>query len=115
MFNTINHIRLDGNIGREPKIVETEKSNFVELSVATKRPVLSEDIDKVKFITEWHKVMIFDEEAIEFFKPLDITKGSKVRVEGTLSYRNRAIKDADGEVITTVKEAFVVAYRVFPV
>lgn len=115
MLNTINHIRLDGNVGREPKIIETEKSTFVELSVATKRPVAGEDTDKVKFITEWHKVMIFDEEDIQFFKGFDITKGSKVRVEGTLSYRNRPIKDADGEVITTVKEAFVVAYRVLPV
>ena len=80
----------------------------MKFSIATEKPIINET-GKVKLIPEWHNIMIFDKAVLEMAKACALTKGSKVRVDGELSYRKRAIKDTNGDVITTVKDAFIVA------
>lgn len=114
MLNTVNQIRLEGNLGNNPKLIETDKTTFIELSVATDKPIAVKEDGTLKTITEWHKVLIFDAEMIEQIEKFGLKKGSKVRVDGALDYRKRQIKDTNGEVVATVKEASVIAGRVLP-
>ena len=114
MLNTVNQIRLEGNLGNNPKIIETDKTKFMELSVATDKPIGVTEAGNLKTITEWHKVLIFDTEVIGKVEKFDLGKGSKVRIDGALDYRKRQIKDANGELVATVKEASVIAGRVLP-
>lgn len=114
MLNTVNQIRLDGNLGNDPKLIKTDTTTFLELSVATDKPIAVNDNGTLKTITEWHRVLIFDTAVIEKVGKFSLTKGSKVRVDGALDYRKRQIKDANGDVLATVKEASVIAARVLP-
>ena len=114
MLNTVNQIRLEGNLGNAPKLIETDKTKFMELSVATDKPIGVSEEGNLKTITEWHKVLIFNTAVIEQVEKFGLNKGSKVRVDGALDYRKRQIKDANGELIATVKEASVIAGRVLP-
>lgn len=114
MLNTVNQVRLEGNLGNNPKLIETDKTTFMELSFATDKPIAANEDGSLKTITEWHKVLIFNAEIIEWVEKFGLKKGSKVRVDGALDYRKRQIKDATGEVVATVKEASVIAGGVLP-
>ena len=114
MLNTVNQVILHGNLGNDPKLIETDKTTFMELSVATDKPISVNDDGKLKTITEWHKVLVFNTAVIEKIKGFGLSKGSKVRVDGSLEYRTREIRDSQGEVIAKVKEASVIAGRVLP-
>lgn len=114
MLNTVNQIRLEGNLGNNPKLIETDKTRFMELSVATDKPIAVKEDGTLKTITEWHKVLIFDAAVLEKVQKFGLKKGSKVRIDSALDYHKRQIKDANGEVVTTVKEASVIAGRVLP-
>lgn len=103
MTKTINQIQLRGFIGNISEQITTDKSSFYTMSISTKRGKT----------TDWHKVIIFDGDDVVHagnFKP---GVGDYVRIEGELSYRNREIKDAGGNVITTVKEVSVIASTIF--
>lgn len=114
MLNTVNQVTLHGNLGNDPKLIETDKTRFMELSVATDKPIAANEDGTIKTITEWHKVLVFDAEVIKKIEGFGLSKGAKVRVDGALDYRKREIKDSQGEVIAKVKEASVIAGRVLP-
>lgn len=101
MSKTINNVILYGYIGKMSEKITTDKSNFHSFSISTRRGK----------ITDWHNVVVFEgqtEIEVEYSKP---NVGDYVRVQGQLTYRNREIKDANGNVITTVKEASIIAFN----
>ena len=63
--------------------------------------------------TDWHKVIIFDSNDVKVASGFELGVGDFVRIDGQLSYRDRPIKDANGNLVTTVKEASVIASIVF--
>lgn len=99
MTNTSNYVQLYGYLGNDPEEVTTEKSNFITFSLGTSKGRS----------TDWHKVIVFDGQAKKLYDNFKPKKGDQVRVDGTISYRKREIKDAQGNVITTVKEASIIA------
>lgn len=103
MTKTINQVQLRGFIGNVSEKITTDKSSFYTMSISTKRGKN----------TDWHKVVIFDGEDIIHAGNFEPSVGDYVRIEGELSYRSREIKDADGKVITSVKEASVIASTIF--
>jgi single-stranded DNA-binding protein len=99
MNRTVNDITLYGYIGKMSEKITTEKSSFHSFSISTKRGK----------VTDWHNVVVFEgqtETEIEHSQP---NVGDYVRIQGQLTYRNREIKDSNGDVVTTVKEASVIA------
>ncbi len=103
MTKTINNISIYGYIGNISEKITTEKSSFHTMSVSTKRGKA----------TDWHKVIIFDSNDVKVASGFELGVGDFVRIDGQLSYRDRPIKDANGNLVTTVKEASVIASIVF--
>lgn len=102
MTITSNKIIINGYIGTNPEEVTTEKSSFIALSVGTSRGKT----------TDWHKVIVFSEGLATNVDVATLEKGDQVRIDGTLTYRKRVIKDGADKVIATVKEASVIASMV---
>jgi single-stranded DNA-binding protein len=101
MVNSQNYVQLYGILGNDPEEIETVKSNFTTFSLGT----------SARKSTDWHKVIVFGHE-YERYSAFIPKKGDQVRVDGTISYRKREIKDTEGNVIATVKEASIIAIRV---
>ncbi len=102
MTNTLNLVDLCGYLGNDPEEITTEKSNFITFSLGTANGKS----------TDWHKVIIFDGHARKQYNNFKPKKGDNVRICGTISYSNREIKDAQGNVIITVKEASIIVLSV---
>ena len=103
MTISINQVQLRGYIGNLSEQINTEKSSFRTLSLSTQKGKK----------TAWHKIIIFDSNDVQIASNFELGVGDYIRVDGELSYRNREIKDAEGNVITTVKEASIIAHIVF--
>lgn len=103
MTISINQVQLRGYIGNLSEEIKTEKSSFRTLSVSTQRGKK----------TDWHKIIIFNTEDVKIASSFELGVGDYIRIDGELSYRNRDIKDAEGNVIVTVKEASVIANIIF--
>jgi|TARA_R110000822_G_C15252796_1_gene487503 single-strand DNA-binding protein len=77
-----NQITLIGNLGADPDIKETVKGGkYALLSIATHKKMKGEKI------TEWHKVVVWDEKLAEVLESYT-KKGSKVLLQGRLTYKN---------------------------
>ena len=94
----MNSVQLVGNLGRDPEVRFTEGGRAVcNFSVAT-----SSGKDREP---DWHRVVVWEKQAEACGQYL--RKGSKVAVEGRLTYRTW--KDKEGREVTTAE---VVAHRV---
>lgn len=101
-------ITLYGNLGKDPQKLELEEgTTMVGISVAEQRSYL--DKDKGEFVqtgTDWHNVIVFS--PMVQAHALNLRKGSRVKIEGQLSYRV-AGKDAEGfDVMSTS----IIAHRI---
>lgn len=107
MAGSLNRLTLIGNLGKDPKITVTPSGSYIaSFSVATsekwKDPATGEKVEH----TEWHNIVIFSDYLAKLSK--NLTKGSKVFVEGTL--RTRRYTNAAGtEQIS--KEVIVTQYQ----
>lgn len=87
-----NRIELEGNLGKDPRIIEKEGKQFAALSIATTDSYKDEKGQWENRETIWHNVLIFRPTTITFAK--DFKKGDRVRVVGSISYR--PYEKADG-------------------
>ena len=102
-----NTIKLTGNIGNEPRIIETETSTFAAFSIATTDSYKDEEGNWQDKETLWHDVVVFNPKAIEMLKSLK--KGTRLELIGSLSYRPFEV-NIDGKTIKK-KEASIVANK----
>ena len=106
-MSTNNRVILTGNLGADPKFIPHEKRPFVAFSLATQDRYLDKEENWQHKPTVWHQVLVFNNSLIESAQKL--SKGTRVKVTGSLSYRSF---DAllDGQETTTRKyEATIVA------
>lgn len=103
-----NTIKLTGNIGNEPRIVETETNTFAAFSIATTDSYKDENDNWQDKETIWHDVLVFNPKAIEMLK--SFKKGTRLEIIGSLSYRSFDI-ELDGKTIKK-KEASIVANKI---
>jgi single-strand DNA-binding protein len=80
-----NYIRLIGHMGNDIKVITAPKGKIVSLRLATSYKLKTPDAKGNKYGTEWHDVLAYD--SIAKYAESNLVKGSRVMVEGFISYR----------------------------
>jgi len=105
-----NTVILIGNMGSEARIhLDKEGKEFAGLSIATTDSYQNDKEEWIDKETEWHNVVAFSPSVVAILKTLK--KGSRIKVEGTLSYRPFDVVNGEGEIITK-KEVSIIVRRV---
>ena len=87
MSGSVNKVILVGNLGKNPEIRAMQNGKEVAtLSIATSESWKDKQTGERKEKTEWHRVVIFNENIVNLAKQY-LHKGSKVYVEGQLATR----------------------------
>ena len=95
MAGSVNKVILVGNLGRDPEVRYTQSNQkIVHLSVATSERWRDRGSGEQKERTEWHRVVIFNENLAEVAEKY-LSKGRTVYLEGTL--QSRKWQDQSGQ------------------
>lgn len=87
MAGSVNKVILIGNLGKDPEIRNTQDGREIaNLTLATSDTWKDKMTGERKEKTEWHRVVIFNENLVKIAKSY-LKKGSKVFVEGALQTR----------------------------
>ncbi len=87
MAGSVNKVILVGNLGRDPEVRNTQDGRkIVNLSLATSESWRDKQSGERKEKTEWHRVVIFNENLAEVAEKF-LKKGAKVFIEGQLQTR----------------------------
>lgn len=87
MAGSVNKVILVGNLGRDPEVRSTQDGKkIVNLSLATSESWRDRQSGERKERTEWHRVVIFNENLAEVAEKY-LKKGAKVFIEGQLQTR----------------------------
>ena len=87
MAGSVNKVILVGNLGADPEIRRTQDGKpIAHLRVATSETWRDRATGERKEKTEWHRVVIFNENASKFAEQY-LKKGAKVYLEGALQTR----------------------------
>src|SRR6202158_5835529 len=103
MAGSVNKVILVGNLGRDPEIRSTnDGTRIANLNLATSESWRDRNSGKRKERTEWHRVVIFNENLVGIAEKY-LRKGSKVYVEGALQTRkwtdNAGVEKYSTEVV----------------
>lgn len=83
----VNKVILIGNLGRDPEVRTTQNGDeILNMTVATSESWKDRATGERKERTEWHRVVIFNENLVRIAKQY-LKKGSKVYLEGQLQTR----------------------------
>jgi single-strand DNA-binding protein len=87
MAGSVNKVILVGNLGRDPEVRYTQDNRkVVHLSIATSERWRDRGSGDPRERTEWHRVVIFNEQLAEIAERY-LTKGRSVYIEGQLQTR----------------------------
>ncbi len=87
MAGSVNKVILVGNLGRDPEVRHTQNNQkVVNLRIATSERWRDRQSGESKERTEWHSVVIFNENLADIAERY-LRKGSSVYVEGQLQTR----------------------------
>jgi single-strand DNA-binding protein len=102
MAGSVNKVILVGNLGRDPEIRSMQSGEEIaQLSLATSETWKDKASGERKERTEWHRVVIFNENLVKVAKQF-LKKGSKVYIEGSLQTRKWTDKDGAEKYTTEV-------------
>lgn len=102
MAGSVNKVILVGNLGRDPEIRTMQNGDEVcQLSLATSESWKDKNSGERRDKTEWHKVVIFNENLVRVAKQY-LKKGSTVYIEGQLQTRKWTDKDGQEKYTTEV-------------
>src|SRR3546814_13354224 len=102
MAGSFNKVILVGNLGRDPEIRSMQSGEEIcQLSVATSDTWRDKASGERKERTEWHRVVIFNENLVKVAKQY-LKKGSKIYIEGSLQTRQWTDKDGAAKFTTEV-------------
>lgn len=107
MSGSINRATLLGNVGKDPEIRRMQDGRPVaNLSIATSQNWTDKTTNERKEITQWHRVIIFNEALCKVAEQY-VKKGSKILVEGAIETRKWTDQSgADRYVTEIVLRAF---------
>lgn len=87
MAGSVNKVILVGNLGRDPEVRSMQNGGeIVNLSVATSEQWRDRNTGERKERTEWHRVVIFNENLVRVAKDF-LQKGRRVYLEGQIQTR----------------------------
>ncbi len=90
---SVNKVTIMGRLGDDPKVTKTKDDrSIVNLSVATSESWKDKQTGEKKEVTEWHRVVIFNEGLARVAESY-LKKGSQVYLEGQLKTRKWKDKD----------------------
>ena len=102
MAGSINKVILVGNLGKDPEVRATQSgSELCNLTIATSENWKDKSTGERKEKTEWHRVVIFNENIVRVAKEY-LRKGSKVYIEGQLQTRKWTNKEGQDQYSTEV-------------
>lgn len=102
MAGSINKVILVGNLGRDPEVRATQDGREIcNLAIATSESWKDKSSGERKEKTEWHRVVIFNENLTRIAKEY-LRKGSKVYLEGQLQTRKWTDKDGQEKYSTEI-------------
>ncbi len=105
-----NSVTLKGNMGSDARThFDKEGKEFASVNIATTDSYKNESGEWIEKETVWHNIMAFSPTVIAFLR--NLKKGSRIEVEGSLSYRPFDVVNGEGEVITK-KEVTIIARKV---
>ena len=94
MAGSLNKVQLIGRLGNDPEIRATQDGKSIcSFSVATSETWRDKNTNERKERTEWHKVVIFNENLSKIAEQY-VKKGSQIYIEGQL--QTRKWQDASG-------------------
>ncbi|MBK8842546.1 MAG: single-stranded DNA-binding protein [Saprospiraceae bacterium] len=96
----VNKVILIGNLGKDPEIRQFENNSVANFSLATSETYVDKTGER-KTLTEWHNISIWGKgaEIVEKY----LKKGSKVYIEGKITYRKYQDKDGVDRYSTDIK------------
>ena len=102
MAGSVNKVILVGNLGADPVVRHTQDGKpIVNLSIATSENWKDRATGERKEKTEWHRVVIFNENIAKVAEQY-LKKGSSVYIEGQLQSRKYTDKDGVEKYSTEV-------------
>ena len=102
MAGSVNKVILIGNLGRDPEVRATQDGREIcNLAIATSESWKDRQTGERKEKTEWHRVVIFNENLVRIAKDF-LRKGSKVYLEGQLQTRKWTDKDGQEKYSTEI-------------
>jgi single-strand DNA-binding protein len=110
MAEGYNQVYLLGNVGSEPKLVETRNGKGLFLRIATTKVIFDRESGSKRETTEWHDVAIWGKRGESLGRV--ITKGMRLMIIGELAYRQRDVGGTNVSVATVrAKDVFFVGGR----
>ena len=106
-----NTVTLIGNTGDDVRIITSSETNFASLSLATTDSYKDQEGNWHNKETIWHKVIAFSPKMIETLKAFK--KGTRLKITGSLSYRDFEVPGDNGGTITK-REASIIVRNVEP-
>ncbi len=101
-MSSVNKVILIGNIGKDPEIrAMGNGKEIANLTLATSESWKDKSTGERKEKTEWHRVVIFNENLVTVIKNY-VKKGSKLYIEGSLQTRKWVNKDGVDQYSTEV-------------
>ena len=102
MAGSVNKVILVGNLGKDPKVARLNSGDsVVSFSLATSETWKDKQSGERKEKTEWHNVVIFNENLAKIAKDY-LKKGSKVYLEGALQTRKWQDQSGNDKYTTEV-------------
>jgi single-strand DNA-binding protein len=102
MAGSVNKVILVGNLGRDPEVRQTQAgADIVHLALATSETWRDKASGERKEKTEWHRVVIFNENLGKVAKQY-LKKGAKVYIEGALQTRKWTDKEGQEKYTTEI-------------
>lgn len=101
-----NEVNLIGNMGSEARMIEKDDNLFAAFSLATQGSYKDADDVWQKKEVVWHNVLVFSKKSLNTVKSLK--SGSRIKVQGELSYRPFDITGSDGQKLVK-NEASIIA------
>ena len=102
MAGSVNKVILVGNLGSDPEIRRMNSGDQVAtLSIATSESWRDKNTGERKDRTEWHKVVIFNENLVKVVEQY-LKKGAKVFIEGQLQTRKWQDQNGNDRYTTEV-------------
>ncbi len=101
MARSLNRVELIGNLGQDPELRNTPQGSSVcTLKVATSESYKDKNSGEWKDVTDWHRVVLWDN--LAEYASKNLKKGSKIFTEGKIKTRNYEDKEGINRYITEI-------------